>query len=88
MATNMFHYSGVMAFVPIRLAPLAAIFFARDYNLKEIDMVSSHATALQSKHAGLDRMLQEEQSRPAPDDTTIKRLKKEKLRLKEELAAL
>ncbi len=49
-------------------------------------MESSHATALQSKHAGLEAKLRNEMNRPAPDDETIKRIKREKLRIKEELA--
>lgn len=50
-------------------------------------MESSHATALQSKHAGLDAKLRDEMSRPVPDQTTIQALKRMKLRIKEELAA-
>ncbi|MXO84546.1 DUF465 domain-containing protein [Altererythrobacter aurantiacus] len=51
-------------------------------------MVSSHVAALNDKHAGLEARLASEQSRPHPDDTTIKRLKRAKLRIKEELAGL
>ena len=51
-------------------------------------MVSSHISALESKHAGLEHRLHEEMSRPAPDDTTIKQLKRQKLRIKEEIAAI
>ncbi|WP_284124491.1 DUF465 domain-containing protein [Parerythrobacter aestuarii] len=50
-------------------------------------MASSHVSALQSKHAGLEHRLQEEMNRPAPDMATIQLLKKKKLRLKEEIAA-
>ena len=50
-------------------------------------MASSHVTALQSKHAGLDARLHEEMNRPVPDAATIQDLKKQKLRLKEEIAA-
>lgn len=49
-------------------------------------MESSHVQALQSKHAGLEAQLREELNRPAPDLATIQRLKKRKLRIKEELA--
>ena len=49
-------------------------------------MESSHVTALQAKHDGLERRLREEMARPAPDSTTIQALKKQKLKLKEELA--
>ena len=48
--------------------------------------VSSHVDALQTKHAGLEAQLREEMARPAPDTATIQALKKQKLRLKEEIA--
>ncbi|MDP5104252.1 MAG: YdcH family protein [Erythrobacter sp.] len=48
--------------------------------------VSSHLNALQSKHAGLEARLRAEMARPAPDTATIQSIKKQKLRLKEELA--
>lgn len=46
-----------------------------------------HIHALQSRHAGLEARLREEMSRPAPDAATIQQLKKQKLRIKEALAA-
>ena len=49
-------------------------------------MEQSHVSALQLKHAGLERQIAEEQSRPMPDLATIQLLKKRKLRIKEELA--
>lgn len=49
--------------------------------------VLSHLHALQSKHAGLEARLREEMARPVPDTATIQALKKQKLRLKEEIAA-
>ena len=49
-------------------------------------MESSHATALQAKHEGLDRRLREELSRPVPDTATIQHLKRQKLKIKEALA--
>ena len=49
-------------------------------------MEASHASALQLKHAGLERQLADEQNRPMPDLVTIQLLKKRKLRIKEELA--
>lgn len=48
--------------------------------------VSSHVNALQSKHAGLEARLRDELARPAPDASMIQSLKKQKLRLKEEIA--
>ena len=40
-------------------------------------MESSHVTALQAKHEGLERRIQEEMSRPAPDSSMIQALKKQ-----------
>lgn len=48
-------------------------------------MVESHLQALETKHAGLERRISEEASRPFPDQSLISLLKKQKLRLKEEL---
>lgn len=48
-------------------------------------MESSHISALQLKHAGIERQLHEEMSRPMPDAAVIQALKKRKLRLKEEI---
>ena len=45
-----------------------------------------HTNALQSKHAGLEARLREEMSRPVPDTATVQALKKQKLRLKDEMA--
>ena len=49
-------------------------------------MDTSHASALQLKHAGLERKIAEEMSRPLPDIDTVRDLKKRKLRIKEELS--
>lgn len=49
-------------------------------------MEQSHVSALQLKHAGLERQIEEELSRPMPDDAMLQLLKKRKLRIKEELA--
>ncbi|MCL6250890.1 DUF465 domain-containing protein [Altererythrobacter sp. KTW20L] len=49
-------------------------------------MESSHVAALQAKHEGLERKLKDELSRPVPDMSMIQSLKKQKLRLKEELS--
>lgn len=50
--------------------------------------MTTHQAALESKHAGLDRRIAEESSRPQPDAHLIAGLKKQKLKLKEELAKL
>jgi len=49
-------------------------------------MESSHVAALQAKHTGLEQRLRDEMSRPSPDSTMIASLKKQKLRIKEEIA--
>lgn len=49
-------------------------------------MESSHVSALQLRHAGIERKIAEEMTRPIPDQSTIQSLKKRKLRIKEELS--
>lgn len=49
-------------------------------------METSHVNALQTKHAGIERLIHEELCRPMPDAVTIQALKKRKLRIKEEIA--
>ena len=51
-------------------------------------MDQAHLAALQSKHAVLDARINEENQRPHPDDAILSRLKKEKLRVKEEISGL
>lgn len=48
-------------------------------------METSHMNALETKHAGLERMISEETRRPAPDDTLLAQWKKQKLKIKETL---
>ncbi len=50
--------------------------------------IESRVYTLRSKHADLDRVLAYEQHRPAPDTIAIKKLKIEKLKLKEEIERL
>ncbi len=47
---------------------------------------SPHVDALQSKHAGLEAQLRDEQARPIPNAAMVQEIKKQKLRLKEEIA--
>lgn len=51
-------------------------------------MQTTHQTALEEKHATLDRRIAEEAQRPMPDTMLIAGLKKQKLRVKEEIASL
>ncbi len=43
---------------------------------------------LKSDHAGLEQAIEEERSRPHPNDQTISDLKRQKLRIKDELQRL
>lgn len=47
-----------------------------------------HVDSLRTKHARLDRQIDEETHRPMPDQSEVTRLKKEKLRVKEEIERL
>ncbi len=55
---------------------------------KEMRMHQAHVSALQAKHAGLEARIIEESQRPLPDTATLARLKKEKLKIKEEMSGL
>ena len=44
--------------------------------------------SLKARHAGLEAQIAEENKKPHPDDTTIHALKKEKLKIKDEIARL
>jgi hypothetical protein len=50
--------------------------------------VASHLAELSEKHRSLERKIQEEMTRPGGDDTQINRWKREKLKLKDEIAKL
>ena len=49
-------------------------------------MESSHVTALQAKHEGLEQRIRDELNRPAPDSSMIQSLKKQKLKIKESIS--
>lgn len=50
--------------------------------------MTTHQAALETKHNALDRRIAEESTRPLPDAQILAGLKKQKLRLKEELTTL
>jgi hypothetical protein len=54
-------------------------------NEKEMGMQDAHISALANKHADLEARIDQETHRPQPDMTAIARLKKEKLKLKDEM---
>jgi hypothetical protein len=47
-----------------------------------------HVDSLRTKHARLEQLIDDELHRPLPDQPTVSRLKKEKLRIKEEIERL
>ena len=49
-------------------------------------MDNVHLAALEAKHAGLEARIDTELQRPAPDTSIVATLKKQKLRLKDEMA--
>jgi len=51
-------------------------------------MHQAHVSALQARHADIDARITQEGQRPLPDGAMLSRLKKEKLRLKEEISGL
>jgi hypothetical protein len=50
--------------------------------------LASHLAELSEKHRSLERKIQDEMARPGGDDGQIARWKREKLRLKDEMAKL
>jgi hypothetical protein len=50
--------------------------------------LQSHLTELRRKHEMLSSRIESEQKRPGSDDLSIASMKKEKLKLKEEIARL
>ncbi len=50
--------------------------------------LSAHVEELRRKHAALSAQVEEEQRHPGSDDLQIAELKKQKLRLKEEIERL
>ncbi len=50
--------------------------------------LQSRLESLKTRHASLESLIAGEDQRPRPDDTTLARLKLEKLRLKDEIERL
>lgn len=51
-------------------------------------MDKAHVEALASKHSALQAQIDAEERRPHPDDVFLHQLKKEKLRIKDEMLGL
>ena len=47
-----------------------------------------HLSSLQDKHAELEQAIEDENNRPLPDEMHIQELKREKLRIKDEIARM
>jgi hypothetical protein len=50
--------------------------------------MQDYVESLRSKHAHLERQIDDEMHRPLPDQFVLTRLKREKLRIKDEMARL
>lgn len=50
-------------------------------------MQTAHRSALEARHALIDQRIDNERHRPQPDSMLIADLKKQKLRLKEEISS-
>jgi hypothetical protein len=50
--------------------------------------LASHLAELSEKHRSLERQIEEELARPSVDDLEISKLKKEKLRIKDQITKL
>ncbi len=50
--------------------------------------MQDHVEGLRSKHATLEQAIDDEMHRPLPDQIRVSRLKREKLRIKDEIARL
>lgn len=51
-------------------------------------IVDEHLVSLHEKHASLEEAIEEEFTRPHPDDFRVLELKREKLRIKDEIVDL
>lgn len=51
-------------------------------------MSTAHYDALETKHAALETRIADEQHRPLPNPAVIADLKKQKLRIKEEMTSI
>jgi hypothetical protein len=53
-----------------------------------VPMANAHRSQLLARHARLDANLAAELKRPLPDPATLRRLKREKLKLKDEISGV
>ncbi len=57
-------------------------------HLKISVSINERIATLRLRHKELDRIIEEEQQQPWPDDPLIKNLKRQKLRIKDRIAAI
>lgn len=50
--------------------------------------VMEHMESLKTKHHDLENLIEQEEARPRPDEAKINELKRQKLRIKDEIAQL
>jgi hypothetical protein len=50
--------------------------------------VVEHLDSLKAKHLDLEHLIEQEEARPRPDENKINELKRQKLRIKDEIAHL
>lgn len=50
--------------------------------------MQDYVESLHTKHASLEQQIDDEMHRPLPDQATLSRLKREKLKIKDEIARL
>jgi uncharacterized protein YdcH (DUF465 family) len=74
--------------MPETIPPIRVLLLGGDTRLTKgkAPMDKGMAEELESKHAALHALIEEEEHRQHPDEDLLHRLKKEKLRLKDELA--
>ncbi len=56
--------------------------------MKILVSINERIATLRLRHKELDRIIEEEQQQPWPDDPLIKNLKRQKLRIKDKIAAI
>jgi len=57
-------------------------------HMEELMALSAHLQELAERHRQLERRIEEEMGRPGSDDLEIRRMKQEKLKIKDEMSRL
>lgn len=91
LATVRQRFSHVVPKIPSDMATFArscVLLISPTAKQEDATMQSAHLTALEAKHATLDRQISAETHRPAPDQSLLSSLKKRKLQVKQEISSL